>query len=185
MEFLKDLLKDLPNAKELEKSITEGIGKNFVSRTDFNTVNDTKKQLETDVKDRDTQLNTLKQSAGDNATLTKTIETLQAENKKKDDEYQVNLKDVKLTNAIKLALNDKVHNVDIALGQFDKTKLILGEDGKVTGLDEQFKTVQESNAFLFKQEGTQKTGFEKLGTDGQGTGTSNEQISNIFGNVKE
>ena len=35
-------------------------------------------------------------------------------------------------------------------GLFDKTKLILSADGKVTGLDEQVKALQEGKAFLFK-----------------------------------
>ena len=34
----------------------------------------------------------------------------------------------------------------------DRKKLILGDDGKVTGLDEQIKSLKESKPFLFKQE---------------------------------
>lgn len=47
MDWLKEILKGLENAQELEKKITEGIGKNFVARNDFNTLNSTKKNLET------------------------------------------------------------------------------------------------------------------------------------------
>lgn len=46
MEWLKEVLKGLQNAQELEKKITEGIGKNFVARSDFNALNSTKKSLE-------------------------------------------------------------------------------------------------------------------------------------------
>lgn len=46
MDWLKEILKDLENAQELEKKITEGIGKNFVARGDFNALNSTKKSLE-------------------------------------------------------------------------------------------------------------------------------------------
>ncbi len=46
MDWLKEILKGLENAQELEKRIAEGIGKNFVSRGDFNTLNSTKKSLE-------------------------------------------------------------------------------------------------------------------------------------------
>jgi len=46
MEWLKEALKVLENAQELEKKIAEGIGKNFVARADFNALNSTKKGLE-------------------------------------------------------------------------------------------------------------------------------------------
>ena len=46
MEWLKEILKGLESAQELEKKITEGIGKNFVARGDFNALNSTKKSLE-------------------------------------------------------------------------------------------------------------------------------------------
>lgn len=49
MEWLKEILKALENAQELEKKITEGIGKNFVARGDFNALNSTKKSLEAQI----------------------------------------------------------------------------------------------------------------------------------------
>lgn len=181
MDWLKELLKDLPNAADLEKSITEGIGKSFVSKVDFNTANETRKKLERDIKERDTQLETLMKSTGGNAELQKQIQALQDDNKKKDEEYQTALKDLKVTNAIKLAIAGKVHDEDLAAGLFDKTKLILGDDGKVTGLDDQIKGLQESKAFLFKQEET-NTGF-KFGAGGNGSGGDiSSQLAAAFGN---
>ncbi|CEP83982.1 phage scaffolding protein [Paraclostridium sordellii] len=122
----------------------------YVEKTKFDEVKQAKKQLETDVKDRDTQLETLKKSAGDNATLKQQIEQLQNDNKKKDEEYQAELKDLKLTNAIKLAITDSAQDIDLVTGLIDKSKLILSEDGKVTGLDEQITGLKESKSFLFK-----------------------------------
>ena len=122
----------------------------YVEKTKFDEVKQAKKQLEADVKDRDTQLETLKKSAGDNATLKQQIEQLQNDNKKKDEEYQAELKDLKLTNAIKLAITDSAQDIDLVTGLIDKSKLILSEDGKVTGLDEQITGLKESKSFLFK-----------------------------------
>lgn len=124
----------------------------YVEKTKFDEVKQAKKQLETDVKDRDTQLETLKKSAGDNATLKQQIEQLQNDNKKKDEEYQAELKDLKLTNAIKIAITDSAQDIDLVTGLIDKSKLILSEDGKVTGLDEQITGLKESKSFLFKSE---------------------------------
>lgn len=43
--------------------------------------------------------------------------------------------------------------------------MILGDDGKITGLDEQVKALKESKPFLFKQEQkkTERKGFFPLG----------------------
>ncbi|MGU9008450.1 phage scaffolding protein, partial [Clostridium perfringens] len=57
----------------------------YVEKSKFDEVKQAKKQLETDIKDRDTQLEDLKKSAGDNAALKQQIESLQADNKKKDE----------------------------------------------------------------------------------------------------
>lgn len=122
----------------------------YVEKTKFDEVKQAKKQLETDVKDRNTQLEDLKKSAGDNAVLKQQIEQLQNDNKKKDEEYQAELKDLKLTNAIKLALSDSAQDTDLVVGLIDKSKLILSDDGKVTGLDEQITGLKDTKGFLFK-----------------------------------
>lgn len=68
------------------------------------------------------------------------------------------MKELKLSTAIKVALASSVHDVDIVTGLVDKTKLILAEDGKVSGLDEQIKSIKESKAFLFKESDPGKGG---------------------------
>lgn len=124
----------------------------FVPKTRFDEVNTSKKQLETDIKERNTQLETLKKSVGDNEELKTQIATLQADNKKKDEDYQTQLKELQVSNAIKLAIADKAQDAELVAGLFDKSKLILGEDGKITGLDEQLKSLKESKGFLFKED---------------------------------
>lgn len=124
----------------------------YVPKTRFDEVNNTKKELEKTVKERDTQLETLKKSTGDNEELKKQIETLQADNKKKDDDYQAQIKELQISNAIKLAIADKAQDADLVASLFDKSKLILGDDGKITGLEEQLKVIKEGKPFLFKED---------------------------------
>lgn len=144
----------------------------YVSKETYDTAEQQRKQLETSVNDYKTQLETLKASAGDNEGLKKQIADLQAENQKKDQDYQNQLKDLKLTNAIKLAIGDSAQDGDLVAGLVDRTKLILGDDGKVTGLDEQLKSLKETKAFLFKQEEkpSGKKGFFPLGPKGPEVG---------------
>lgn len=143
--------------------------------------------LKATVKENSTQLENLKKSAGDNAELQKQIETLQTENTKKDQDYQAQLKDLQISNAIKLSVSDKAQDADLVAGLIDKSKLILSDDGKVTGLDEQLKSLKENKAFLFKEDKTDnpndpKPGFH-VGTDGKGTEQQQSKPTNLFGAV--
>lgn len=155
----------------------------YVEKTKFDEVKQAKKQLETDVKERNTQLETLKKSAGDNATLKQQIEQLQNDNKKKDEEYQAELKDLKLTNAIKLAITDSAQDIDLVAGLIDKSKLILSEDGKITGLDEQVNGLKENKSFLFKAEENNNPGNQIQFTkkiNGNGSGNGKQSLSELM-----
>ena len=148
-------------AEEASKKELEG----YVSKHHFDEVDEARKKAEGDLAERNQQLEALKQSAGDSEDLQKQIQALQDEAKEKDAKYKEELKELKLTGAIKAVLAGKAQDEDLVAGLFDKSKLILGEDGKVTGLEEQLKSLQESKAFLFKQEEKKddKPGFYKLG----------------------
>ena len=65
LEWLKTILGDA-YTEDIDKKVSDEIGKQFVSRADFNTLNETKKTLESTVE-------TLKTQNGDNKALQKTI----------------------------------------------------------------------------------------------------------------
>lgn len=157
-------------AAEASKKELEG----FIPQSRFSEVNEAKKQLEKDVSARDKQLEELRKSAGDNETLTKQIADLQAENKAAQEKYDADMKALKLSTAIKLAIGESAHDADLVADQIDKEKLVLMEDGKVAGLEEQMKTLRETKAFLFKDTagddkgqadtaGGKKSGYEPKG----------------------
>lgn len=150
MEWLNEILKDVEGKEEIIKSIKKGIGENFVSKADFNAKNEMVKTLEQTVKDRDGQLETLKNSKEDTETLKATIETLQKENQANEEKYQADIKAMKLDSAIKIAIAGKVHDEELVSGLFNKDTLIVGDDGNIIGLDEQLKGLQKDKAFLFK-----------------------------------
>lgn len=123
----------------------------YVPKTDLEAANTTKAQLEKDIRTRDKQLEELKKASGSNEELQKQITDLQAENKAAKEKYEADMKELKLTTAIKLAIGESAHDADLVAGLLDRSKLILSDDGKVTGLDEQVKTLKEGKAFLFKE----------------------------------
>ena len=77
-EFVK-LGIDEETAKKCEAASQEEL-KGFIPKTRFDEVNNEKKKLELDLRDRDGQLETLKNSTGDVEAMKQQIATLQAEN---------------------------------------------------------------------------------------------------------
>ncbi|WP_273483629.1 phage scaffolding protein [Desulforamulus ruminis] len=193
MEWLKRLLEGKGLSEEQIKAIVEGVEanyKNHIPKHRFDEVNEAKKQLETDLKDRDGQLTTLKKSAGDNEELKKQIEQLQADNKKKDEDYQTKLRDMTITAAIKLAVAGEAHDPDLITTLLDKSKIEVQEDGSIkAGLEDQIKALRESKAFLFVEKQDKGPTFKGVkpveGKDKDGTpvsaGASFAQAANESG----
>lgn len=147
----------------------------MIPKERFDEVNKAKKTLEDQVKNHETQLKDLQDKAKGNKELQKTITDLQQANETAKTEYEQQLKDERMSAALKFSLHSKVHDVDLVAGLIDKTTIELSEDGKVTkGLDEQLKSLQESKSFLFVPEKQQPTfkGWVPARGLGEGEGTS-------------
>ena len=158
-------------AKKAAEASAEEL-KGYVSKEDYDTADQQRKQAETSVADYKNQLETLKTTAGDNEALKTQIADLQTQNQQKEQEYKQELSNLKMMSAIKMAIAADAQDSDLVAGLVDRKKLILGDDGKVTGLDEQIKTLKESKPFLFKQEEklklNNKRGFFPLGPKEKG-----------------
>ena len=149
----RKFLEDLGLTKEQIDSVMTENGKDInKAKGDIESVKAELHTAKETIKERDTQLENLKGSVGDNKELKLQIENLQTENKTTKENYEAEIKELKLSNAIKLAILDTAQDVDLVTSLFDKSKLILSDDGKVTGLEEQLKVIKESKSFLFKEE---------------------------------
>ena len=149
----RKFLEDLGLTKEQIDSVMTENGKDInKAKGDIESVKAELHTAKETIKERDTQLENLKGSVGDNKELKLQIENLQTENKTTKENYEAEIKELKLSNAIKLAILDTAQDVDLVTSLFDKYKLILSDDGKVTGLEEQLKGIKESKSFLFKEE---------------------------------
>lgn len=148
-------------AKKCETASTEEL-KAFIPKTRFDEVNNDKKKLELDVRERDSQLETLKNSTGDVESMKTQIATLQAENKTKDETHAAEIKQLKMDSAVNTALNvAKAKNITAAkaLLGLDPTKVEFNEDGSIKGLDEtltKLKTADDSK-FLFDTQAKRST----------------------------
>jgi len=165
LDWLKTILGD-HYTEDIDKKVSEQIGKDFVSRTDFNTLNETKKTLDQTIKDRDKQLDELKKA--DPEKLQAEITRLQGENKTAAENHAKEVNAIRLNSAIDSAIHDaKGKNAKAIKALIDAEKLKLRDDGSVEGLD--LETIKKSDPYLFevtenRQKGTGGTG----GTGGSG-----------------
>lgn len=153
LEWLKNILGD-GYTDEVDAKVSAEIGKNFVSKADFNQVNAAKKKAEDDVKTRDQQLETLKKSTGDTAALQEQITTLQTQNAEAKKTYEAELARVRLDGAVEAALTAAGAKNNTAvkalLADFLKDAK-LDDSGAVKGLTAEIETLSkaEATSFLF------------------------------------
>ncbi len=95
LDWLKEILGE-SWTEEIDKKVSDEIGKGFVSRSDFNTKNEELKTAKATLKERDGQLEALKKTAGNTEELTKQIEQLQKDNAQKDKDHAAALKALRI-----------------------------------------------------------------------------------------
>lgn len=122
--------------------------KGFIPKSRFDEVNTEKKNLEASKTTLEGQLETLKKSTGDTDALKAQIDQLQKDNKAKDEVHAAELKEIKIDTAIKDKLTDTKYP-DLLATKFDKSKLVVGTDGAVSGIDEQLTGIKETYKDLF------------------------------------
>ena len=126
--------------------------KGFIPKSRFDEVDNTKKQLEKDLKDRDVQLENLKNSSGDVETMKLTIDNLQRDNKVAKDNFEAELAKFKLESAIDTTLlGSNVINTRAVKALLDMNKIKLDGDVLI-GINEQIEALKnaEDSKMLFK-----------------------------------
>lgn len=156
-ELFKQLLED--KQKEFkDKDFEDVSGGAFIPKQRFDQVNEQAKEYKKQLGERDKQLNDLQGKAKDNEELNKEIETLKATNQKVTQEYESKLNQINFDTKFEKALGaykPKNPKALKALLNMEDVKL----DGETfLGLEEQIKTLKESDAYLFAEETPGGTG---------------------------
>lgn len=142
--------------EEQANKVMEGLNGSFVTKSRFNEVNTELTNAKNTIKERDTQLETLKKSTGDTKALQDQITQLQTDNANQKKAHEAELKALKIGNAVDMALTGaKAKNntaVKALMADFIG-KAELAEDGTVKGLDDEVKKLVEGKdtAFLFEK----------------------------------
>lgn len=122
--------------------------KGYIPRARFNEVNDKKKDLEQQIKDRDKQLKDLEEKVKGYEDTEKIIKELQEANKKIKADYEGMIRDMTIHTAILVKLAGTLYP-DLLIPKFDKSKIVIGQDGIVSGIDNQIKIIKEQYKELF------------------------------------
>lgn len=179
LDFLKSVVGEEVYTEEMDKKVAEEIGKRFVSREDFNVVNNEKKALTDTVKERDAQLEKLKTSAGDIEALRTQITELQQTNKSQAETHAKELKNLRIDNAVETALlAAKAKNVKAVKALLDLDEADIDDAGEVKGLADQIKklTEAEETKFLFDEE--KSSGVKVKGLSPAEKGTNDPAAKN-------
>lgn len=148
--------------EEQANKVMEGLNGAFVPKSRFNEVNEELKTAKATITERDGQLDTLKKSGADAATLQAQITQLQADNAQKDKDHAAEIKKIKVDNAVKEALLqagaiNPATVTPLLAGFLEKAD--LADDGTIRGLSDEISKLAktEGTSFLFKTADTSTT----------------------------
>lgn len=173
--MLKELL-----GEELYSQVTEKLGDkkimvddgNFIPKSRFDQVNQAKKELEVQLKDRDTQLADLSKNNKDNENLLNQIKDLQALNKQTTTDYENKINQMQFDYALDGALTNAKSKNNKALKALLDMNSIKYQEGKLEGLQEQIEALQKDASYLFDLDTAPQN------TGGLGNFSRNNQIEN-------
>lgn len=149
----KEQLQALNLTEEQINAIIEDYGKNYVSKTQFNEKNDAYKQAKLEIENLTNDISTLSEANKANEALQSQIKELQDAATKREADYNESIKNMKIDTAITKALSKSgAMNETILTGLLDRTKIAIGEDNTITGIQEQIVALKESDPYLFKQD---------------------------------
>lgn len=146
---MKKKLEELGLTEEQIKSILE-MTKDTVSKDEFQEIKTKNERLEANLKQRDEQINKLKETPEANEELKKQINELQSKNKETEENYKKEMlkfkKDIELK---RILTENKAKNPKALMPFLDLDNMILSEDGKLIGIEEQLTKIKETEAYLF------------------------------------
>ena len=151
MEWLTKILATVEGADKLAEQIQKEIGKNFVVKSDFNAKND-------EIKTLNTEIDGLKKSVQAGGEATAKLAELQAKYDKDTGDLKGQITQIKSDFVIDAEIaKTGARNGKAVRALLDFTKVTVGEDGKVEGLEDQIKALRTSDAYLFGTVGRQGT----------------------------
>lgn len=149
----RKFLEDLGLEKEvIDKILDENSSDIGAIKEELTTVTKEKEKLESDIAERNAQLETLKESAGSVDDLKAQIAKLQSENAQKDKAHKAEMDAFKIDIAVDKAIaGAKGKNIKAIKALLNMNEIKLDKDGNVVGYSEQLENLMKADdsKFLF------------------------------------
>ena len=143
---VEDIIKT--NAKELDaKLFIDGDGEHYVPHARFDEVVNQRDSANSSIKDYQSQIEELGNQVEAGSSAETTINDLKTKLAAQTELAKRAIIETRLHPLV----NDSIAPVSDLLGFMDVEKILVNEDGTVSGLEEQLKSVRESRSYLFKQ----------------------------------
>ena len=161
---VEDIIKT--NAKELDaKLFIDGDGEHYVPHARFDEVVKQRDSANASIKDYQSQIEELGNQVEAGSSAETTINDLKTKLAAQTELAKRAIIETRLHPLV----NDSIAPVSDLLGFMDVEKILVNEDGTVSGLEEQLKSVRESRSYLFKA--TEESGEDDSNSKiGAGTG---------------
>ena len=161
---VEDIIKT--NAKELDaKLFIDGDDEHYVPHARFDEVVNQRDSANSSIKDYQAQIEELGKQVEAGSKAETTINDL----KEKLSAQTALAKQATIETRLHSLVTDSIAPVSDLLGFMDVEKILVNEDGTVSGLEEQLKSVRETRSYLFKS--TEEVGEDNSNSQvGAGTG---------------
>lgn len=123
--------------------------KGFIPKSRFDQVNEVKKELEKKLAVLEVQIGELNNSKITYHELEKIIQDLWNTNAAIKAEQEAKMKDILIQLAIRSRLKEVMY-AELLISKFDKSRLTIGENGTISGIEEQLKELKKSYEGLFR-----------------------------------
>lgn len=153
----REFLKDMKLTDEQIDAIMAENGKDVNGlKEQVNSLTTEKDGLQSQLTERDTQLKDLKGKVKDSDELTAEIDQLQKANKEAKEKYEADLTAQQKSFLVDKALNSAGARNAKAVSSLLDLDSVEVKDGQLTGLDDQLKSLRDSDSYLFKEDPQQK-----------------------------
>ena len=135
---------------QFEAELNKALPEDWIPKSKYNELSESKKLSDENLKKANATLEELKGKAGLSDEYKAQIDKLKEEAKKAEETHKATVAQMKRDSAIDSALaSAKARNSKAVRALLDEGKLVLNEDGTLSGLKEQIEAVKKENAFLF------------------------------------
>ena len=152
-KWKKDEIKD---ASAFEAELTKGgLYEGYIPKDKFDEKNGEAKKLKEQLEAQTKLVNELKEKGNLSDEYKTQIDQLKASLEQKDKDYKAEIAGMRKTSAIEKALSEaKAKESKAVMPYLDQAKILVNDDGSVTGLMEQLEQVKKEHGFLFEEDKT-------------------------------